>query len=39
VLGERPAKWALVGGVIIIAAVASHTVWGARKRGKGQQAF
>lgn len=31
VLGERPAKWALVGGAIIIAAVASHTVWGARK--------
>jgi drug/metabolite transporter, DME family len=30
-LGERPAKWALVGGAIIIAAVASHTVWGARK--------
>lgn len=31
-LGERPAKWALAGGAIIIAAVASHTVWVARKK-------
>jgi drug/metabolite transporter (DMT)-like permease len=30
-LGERPAKWALVGGAIIIAAVASHTVWNAHR--------
>jgi drug/metabolite transporter (DMT)-like permease len=30
-LGERPSTWALVGGAIIIAAVASHTIWGARK--------
>ncbi|HYP00965.1 MAG TPA: EamA family transporter [Pyrinomonadaceae bacterium] len=30
-LGERPARWALVGGAIIIAAVASHTVWAAKK--------
>jgi drug/metabolite transporter (DMT)-like permease len=30
-LGERPSGWALVGGSIIIAAVASHTVWAARK--------
>jgi drug/metabolite transporter (DMT)-like permease len=30
-LGERPSKWALIGGAIIIAAVASHTIWGARK--------
>lgn len=30
-LGERPTNWALVGGAIIIAAVVSHTVWGARK--------
>ncbi len=30
-LGERPTNWALVGGAIIIAAVASHTIWGARK--------
>ena len=32
-LGERPAKWALAGGAIIIAAVASHTVWAAKKKG------
>jgi drug/metabolite transporter (DMT)-like permease len=32
-LGERPSKWALLGGAIIITAVASHTVWGAKKRG------
>ncbi len=30
-LGERPTDWALVGGAIIIAAVTSHTLWGARK--------
>jgi drug/metabolite transporter (DMT)-like permease len=30
-LGERPGGWALVGGTIIIAAVTSHTVLGARK--------
>jgi drug/metabolite transporter (DMT)-like permease len=30
-LGERPSKWALIGGAIIIAAVATHTIWGARK--------
>jgi DME family drug/metabolite transporter len=30
-LNERPAKWALLGGAIIIAAVASHTVWNARR--------
>lgn len=30
-LGERPTNWALIGGVIIIAAVVSHTIWGARK--------
>ncbi|HEY9403800.1 MAG TPA: DMT family transporter [Pyrinomonadaceae bacterium] len=30
-LGERPAKWALVGGVIIIMAVASHTLWSANR--------
>jgi drug/metabolite transporter (DMT)-like permease len=34
-LGERPAKWALLGGAIIIVAVASHTVWNA-KRAKGK---
>ncbi|MDQ1591064.1 MAG: hypothetical protein QOG71_1691 [Pyrinomonadaceae bacterium] len=37
-LGERPAKWALVGGAIIITAVASHTVWGARQKGAGDGA-
>ncbi|HEX8891360.1 MAG TPA: DMT family transporter [Pyrinomonadaceae bacterium] len=30
-LGERPSGWALVGGAIIIAAVASHAIFGARK--------
>jgi drug/metabolite transporter (DMT)-like permease len=30
-LGERPSTWALIGGAIIIAAVASHTIFGARK--------
>ncbi|HKP71530.1 MAG TPA: DMT family transporter [Pyrinomonadaceae bacterium] len=35
-LGERPAKWALVGGAIIMAAVASHTVWAARARMKAE---
>jgi drug/metabolite transporter (DMT)-like permease len=30
-LGERPTNWALIGGSIIIAAVATHTIWGARK--------
>jgi DME family drug/metabolite transporter len=33
-LGERPTGWALAGGAIIIAAVASHTIWGARKRSR-----
>ncbi|HYG08349.1 MAG TPA: DMT family transporter [Pyrinomonadaceae bacterium] len=36
-LGERPAKWALLGGAIIIAAVASHTVWTARKKRDAEQ--
>jgi drug/metabolite transporter (DMT)-like permease len=31
-LGERPSQWALLGGAIIISAVLSHTIWGARKR-------
>ncbi len=31
VLGERPARWALLGGAIIIAAVSSHTILGARR--------
>jgi DME family drug/metabolite transporter len=36
-LGERPSTWAITGGAIIIAAVASHTIWGARK-AKGRAA-
>jgi drug/metabolite transporter, DME family len=31
-LGERPSAWAILGGSIIIAAVASHTIWGARTK-------
>lgn len=30
-LGERPSRWALIGGSIIIAAVATHTIWGVGK--------
>jgi drug/metabolite transporter (DMT)-like permease len=30
-LGERPSQWALVGGAIIISAVITHTILGARK--------
>jgi len=30
-LGERPSSWALVGGAIIISAVFSHTILGARR--------
>src|SRR5205085_10621189 len=30
-LGERPSGWALIGGAIIIAAVATHAIFGARK--------
>jgi drug/metabolite transporter (DMT)-like permease len=29
-LGERPSGWALVGGGIVLAAVAGRTLWGAR---------
>lgn len=32
ILGERPSRWALLGGSIILAAVLSHTLWGARRR-------
>ena len=32
VLGERPSQWALLGGAIIVAAVAAHTLWEARRR-------
>jgi DME family drug/metabolite transporter len=31
-LGERPTNWALIGGTIIITAVFTHTIWGARRR-------
>jgi drug/metabolite transporter, DME family len=31
-LGERPSGWAILGGAIIIAAVITHTVFGARHR-------
>ncbi|HYE64715.1 MAG TPA: EamA family transporter [Pyrinomonadaceae bacterium] len=34
VLGERPAVWAILGGAIIISAVVSHTVLGARKSAR-----
>jgi drug/metabolite transporter (DMT)-like permease len=30
-LNERPSKWALLGGAIIITAVAAHTVWSAKR--------
>ena len=30
-LGERPAPWALAGGAVIITAVVTHTLWGARR--------
>jgi drug/metabolite transporter (DMT)-like permease len=32
VLGERPSRWALAGGAIIITAVFIHTLWSAKKR-------
>jgi DME family drug/metabolite transporter len=34
-LGERPSTWAILGGSIIIAAVAAHSLLGARKRNRG----
>lgn len=30
-LGERPTKWSIIGGSIIIAAVVTHTIWGTRE--------
>ncbi len=30
-LGERPSRYALAGGAIIITAVLAHTIWGARR--------
>jgi drug/metabolite transporter (DMT)-like permease len=38
-LGERPSTWALIGGAIIIAAVTSHTIWGASRSAKELQAL
>lgn len=35
-LGERPSQWALVGGSIIVLAVAAHTIRGARKRSQSK---
>lgn len=31
VLGERPSAWAIIGGAIIITAVVTHTIFGARR--------
>ncbi len=36
-LGERPARWALAGGAIIIAAVCTHTLWSAKQRMKDEE--
>ena len=36
-LGERPSRWALLGGTIIILAVLSHTIWGAKKTMKAER--
>jgi drug/metabolite transporter (DMT)-like permease len=36
-LGERPSKWAIVGGSIIIAAVLAHTITLARRRGEARR--
>lgn len=38
-LGEQPSTWALMGGAIIIAAVTSHTIWGARRSAKALRAL
>jgi drug/metabolite transporter (DMT)-like permease len=38
VLGERPSRWALAGGAIIIAAVLAHTLWKARRRATNVEA-
>jgi DME family drug/metabolite transporter len=38
-LGERPSAWALTGGAIIIAAVTSHTIWGASRSVKKLRAL
>jgi DME family drug/metabolite transporter len=35
-LGERPSRWAILGGAIIIAAVIAHALWKAKRRGDRQ---
>jgi drug/metabolite transporter, DME family len=30
-IGERPSRWAVAGGAIIISAVLAHTIWGAKR--------
>ncbi|GAC1396705.1 MAG: DMT family transporter [Pyrinomonadaceae bacterium] len=35
-LGERPSRWAIVGGAIIVGAVATHTVLSARRNKSGR---
>jgi drug/metabolite transporter (DMT)-like permease len=32
ILGERPSRWAILGGAVIIAAVLAHTLWKMRRR-------
>lgn len=32
VVGERPSLWAMMGGLVIIATVAAHTIWNNRNR-------
>lgn len=36
-MGERPSRWALMGGAIIITAVVAHTIWSARKASMQKQ--
>jgi len=31
-IGERPTPWALLGGAVVLSAVAGRTVWGAVQR-------
>ena len=34
ILNERPSKWALIGGTIIIGAVIAHTLWGKKNNAE-----
>jgi drug/metabolite transporter (DMT)-like permease len=36
-LGERPSRWAILGGAIIISAVIAHTLWHAKARKKEEK--